>query len=59
MNLVLLTEGTGQGVHGRKTNVGRLYDLRAENRNQRINLEAGSEKRALEGLKRHSLCDII
>ena len=41
MNLVLMTEGTGQGVHGRKTNVGRLYDLLAENRNQRINLEAG------------------
>ena len=41
MNLVLLTEGTGQGVHGRKTNVGRLYDLLVENGNQRINLEAG------------------
>ena len=41
MNLVLMTEGTGQGVHGRKTNVGRLYDLLTENRNQRINLEAG------------------
>ena len=27
MNLVMMTEGTGQGVHGRKTNVGRLYDL--------------------------------
>ena len=22
----MMTEGTGQGVHGRKTNVGRLYD---------------------------------
>ena len=41
MNLVLLTEGTGQGVHGRKTNVSRLYDLLVENGNQRINLEAG------------------
>ena len=40
MNLVMMTEGTGQGVHGRKTNVGRLYDLLAENRNQRLNLEA-------------------
>ena len=41
MNLVMMTEGTGQGVHGRKTNVGRLYDLLAENRNQRINLSSG------------------
>ena len=46
MNLVMLTEGTGQGVRGRKTNVGRLYDLLAENRNQRINLEAGPGTRA-------------
>ena len=41
MNLVMMTEGTGQGVRGRKTNVGRLYDLLVENGNQRINLEAG------------------
>ena len=41
MNLVLLTEGTGQGVHGRKTNVSRVYDLLIENGNQRINFEAG------------------
>ena len=41
MNLVLLTEGTGQGVHGRKTNVSRLYDLLVEGKNQRINLESG------------------
>ena len=41
MNLVMMTEGTGQGVHGRKTNVSRLYDLLVENGNQRINLEAG------------------
>ena len=41
MNLVLLTEGTGQGVHGRKTNVSRVYDLLVENANQRINLESG------------------
>ena len=41
MNLVLLTEGTGQGVHGRKTNVSRVYDLLIENANQRINLESG------------------
>ena len=47
MNLVMMTEGTGQGVHGRKTNVGRLYDLLAENRNQRINLEAGLGTHAL------------
>ena len=33
MNLVMMTEGTGQGVHGRKTNVGRLYDLLVENGN--------------------------
>ena len=50
MNLVLLTEGTGQGVHGRKTNVGRLYDLLAENRNQRINLEAGPGTHAFRHL---------
>ena len=30
MNLVLLTEEAGQGVHGRKTNVSRLYDLLVE-----------------------------
>jgi len=36
-----MTEGTGQGVHGRKTNVGRVYDLLVEGLNQRINLEAG------------------
>ena len=50
MNLVLLTEGTGQGVHGRKTNVGRLYDLLAENGNQRINLEAGPGTHAFRHL---------
>ena len=50
MNLVMLTEGTGQGVHGRKTNVGRLYDLLAENRNQRINLEAGPGTHAFRHL---------
>lgn len=50
MNLVLLTEGTGQGVCGRKTNVGRLYDLLAENRNQRINLEAGPGTRPFRRL---------
>ena len=50
MNLVLMTEGTGQGVHGRKTNVGRLYDLLAENRNQRINLEAGPGTHAFRRL---------
>ena len=37
----MMTEGTGQGVHGRKTNVSRLYDLLTEGKNQRINLEAG------------------
>ena len=42
----MMTEGTGQGVHGRKTNVGRLYDLLVENGNQRINLEAGPGTRA-------------
>ena len=50
MNLVMMTEGTGQGVHGRKTNVGRLYDLLAENRNQRINLEAGPGTHAFRHL---------
>ena len=50
MNLVMMTEGTGQGVHGRKTNVERLYDLLAENRNQRINLEAGPGTHAFRHL---------
>ena len=50
MNLVMMTEGTGQGVHGRKTNVGRLYDLLAENRNQRLNLEAGPGTHAFRHL---------
>ena len=50
MNLVLLTEGTGQGVHGRKTNVSRLYDLLIEGKNQRINLEAGPGTRPFRHL---------
>lgn len=50
MNLVLLTEGTGQGVRGRKTNVSRLYDLLVEGKNQRINLEAGPGTRAFRHL---------
>ena len=50
MNLVLLTEGTGQGVRGRKTNVSRLYDLLVENGNQRINLEAGPGTHAFRRL---------
>ena len=50
MNLVMMTEGTGQGVHGRKTNVGRLYDLLSENRNQRINFEAGPGTHAFRHL---------
>ena len=41
MNLVMMTEGTGLGVNGRRTNVSRLYDLLVENGNQRLNLEAG------------------
>lgn len=50
MNLVMMTEGTGQGVRGRKTNVSRLYDLLCENRSQRINLEAGPGTRAFRHL---------
>ena len=50
MNLVMMTEGTGQGVHGHKTNVGRLYDLLSENGNQRINLESGPGTHALRHL---------
>ena len=50
MNLVMMTEGTGQGVHGRKTNVSRLYDLLIEGKNQRINLEAGPGTRAFRHL---------
>ena len=50
MNLVMMTEGTGQGVRGRKTNVGRLYELLIENGNQRINLEAGPGTHAFRHL---------
>ena len=50
MNLVLLTEGTGQGVYGRKTNVSRLYDLLTEGKNQRLNLEAGPGTHAFRQL---------
>ena len=50
MNLVLMTEGTGQGVHGRKTNVSRVYDLLIEGKNQRINLEAGPGTHAFRHL---------
>ena len=50
MNLVLMTEGTGQGVPGRKTNVSRLYDLLVEGKNQRINLEAGPGTRPFRHL---------
>ena len=50
MNLVMMAEGTGQGVHGRKTNVSRLYDLLVENGNQRINLEAGPGTHAFRRL---------
>ena len=50
MNLVLLTEGTGQGVYGRKTNVSRLYDLLTEGKNQRLNLEAGPGTHAFRRL---------
>ena len=50
MNLALLSEGTGQGVHGRKTNVSRLYDLLVETREQRLNLEAGPGTHAFRRL---------
>ena len=50
MNLVLLTGGTGQGIHGRKTNVSRVYDLLVENGKQRINLEAGPGTHAFRHL---------
>ena len=46
----MMTEGTGQGVHGRKTNVSRLYDLLVEGKNQRINLEAGPGTRPFRRL---------
>ena len=41
MNLVLLFEGTGQGVEGKFTNVTRLRDLLAEDDGQRLHLESG------------------
>ena len=45
-----MTEGTGQGVHGRRTNVSRVYDLLVEGKNQRINLEAGPGTRTFRRL---------
>ena len=45
-----MTEGTGQVVHGRKTNVSRLYDMLLEGKNQRINLEAGPGTHAFRHL---------
>ena len=50
MNLVLLTEGTGQGVSGRKTNVSRLYDMLPEGKNQRLHLESGPGTHAFRRL---------
>lgn len=41
MNIVLLFEGTGQGVEGKFTNVTRLKELLAEDADQRVHLEAG------------------
>lgn len=41
MNVVLLFEGTGQGVEGKFTNVTRLRELLAEDADQRVHLEAG------------------
>ena len=41
MNLILLFEGTGQGVEGKFTNVTRLRDLLVEDAGQRLHLEAG------------------
>ena len=50
MNLVLLTEGTGQGVSGRRTNVSRLYDMLPEGKNQRLHLESGPGTHAFRRL---------
>ena len=41
MNIVVLFEGTGQGVEGKFTNVTRLRDLLVEDDAQRLHLEAG------------------
>lgn len=41
MNLILLFEGTGQGVEGKFTNVTRLRDLLVEDGGQRLHLESG------------------
>lgn len=41
MNIVLLFEGTGQGVEGKFTNVTRLRDLLVEDAEQRLHLESG------------------
>ena len=41
MNIVVLFEGTGQGVEGKFTNVTRLRDLLVEDEGQRLHLESG------------------
>ena len=41
MNLALFFEGTGQGVHGRKTNVSLVYEACLEDESQKRHLEAG------------------
>ena len=41
MNLALFFEGTGQGVHGRKTNVSLVYEACLEDEAQKRHLEAG------------------
>ena len=41
MNLALFFEGTGQGVHGRKTNVSLVYEACLEDASQKRHLEAG------------------
>lgn len=41
MNLVLFFEGTGQGVHGKVTNVTRLFDLCEESDSQHRHIESG------------------
>ena len=51
MNIVLLFEGTGQGVEGKFTNVTRLHDLLVEDDGQNLWGALGSVKRDLSGIR--------
>ena len=53
MNLALFFEGTGQGVHGKRTNVSLVYEPCLEDDAQRRHLEAGPGAHVGALLARH------